>query len=378
MTSRKSLIAAAVLTSAVAALPLAAQTKVTKSDFGKTPDGGAVDAYTLKDAKLEVKVITWGAHITSIKAPDKTGAIADVVMGYNGMDAQSAAPGSGYIADLHSYKGSVVGRYGNRIAKGHFSLDGHPYTLTTNNNGNTLHGGTVGFDRHNWTAKEIPDGVELTLVSPDGDQGFPGKLTAHVRYTLVGDKLKIAYSATTDKPTVINLTNHSYFNLAGSGDILSHVLMLKADRYTPTNSELIPTGELAPVKGTPFDFNTPTAIGARIHDNDQQLKMAGGYDHNYVLTAPGLTTPSVKVVEPTSGRVLTVYTTEPGVQFYSGNSLDPSIKGRTGTPEAKFSGFCLETQHFPDSPNEPKFPTTELKPGQTYHSTTIFQFSVQK
>ena len=351
-----------------------AQTKVTKSDFGKTPDGAPVDAYTLTDKSLEVKIITWGAHIASIEAPDRTGKLADVVLGYAAMDGDK----SGYLADHNTYMGSVVGRYGNRIAGGHFTLAGKQYTLPTNDhNINTLHGGTTGFDWKNWTAKQIPSGVELTLISPDGDMGFPGTVTAHVRYTLTGNKLTLAYSATTDKPTVINLTNHSYFNLAGSGDILAHVLKINASKYTPTDAALIPTGDLPPVANTPFDFRTPTAIGARIGDDNQQLKFAGGYDHNWVLDAPHtLTKPAVILTDPGSGRTLTVYTTEPGVQFYTGNFLDGTFTGTLGN-YAKHAGLCLETQHYPDSPNHPKFPTTEITPTHPYHTTTVFQFTAK-
>ncbi len=383
MKSAKRLLAAALVSSAAItsfnaialaqAATVGTATKVTRSDFGKSPDGAAIDAYTLKDSALEVKVITWGAHITSIKTADKTGAIADVVLGYGGMDASA---GSGYVADKSTYMGSVVGRYGNRIAHGKFSLGGHEYTLPTNDHGkNTLHGGTVGFDHMVWTAKQVPAGVELTLVSNDGDQGFPGKLTAHVTYTLTGNKLKIAYSATTDKPTVINLTNHTYFNLAGSGDILNHVAMIDAGKFTPTDAALIPTGDTPSVEGTPFDFRKPTPIGARINAANDQLKMAGGYDHNWILTGPAsLTHPAAKVVDPGSGRTLTVYTTEPGVQFYTGNFLDGSLKNRDGVAIQKHAGFCLETQHYPDSPNHPAFPTTTLNPGATNRTTTIFEF----
>ena len=363
-----------VLLLAVAA-PLSAQTKVTKADFGKLPDGSVVDVYTLSDATLNVRIMTFGAHIISVKAPDKNGAVADVVLGYDTL--------AGYLADNKTYMGSIVGRYGNRIAKGQFTLDGKKYQLPLNNNGNTLHGGIIGFDRKNWTAKQVPNGVELTVVSPDGDQGFPGKLTASVKYTLVGDKLRMDYNATTDKPTVINLTNHTYFNLAGKGDILGDILTINADKYTPTDAGLIPTGVLAPVAGTPFDFNKPTAIGARIHEPNDQLKIGGGYDHNYVLKANHspvnlLAAPAAVVVDPGSGRTLKVFTTEPGVQFYAGNSLDGSFKGRDGMVYAKNTGFCLETQHYPDSPNEPKFPTTTLLVGQPYRTSTIFQFTVTK
>jgi aldose 1-epimerase len=358
---------------AVLAAASPAQGAVTESSWGKAPSGEAVELFTLTSPTLTVKITNFGAHIVSIDAPDKNGQKADVVLGYGDL--------SGYLADKSTYMGSIVGRYGNRIAKGTFSLDGQTYHLPTNNGPNTLHGGTVGFDRKVWTAQKLADGVELTVVSPDGDQGFPGKLTAHVRYTLAGNSLRIQYSATTTKPTVVNLTNHSYFNLGGegSGDILKEVVTLHAAKYTPTDKGLIPTGELAPVAGTPFDFNKPAAIGLRIHDDNQQLKLAGGYDHNFVLDGPmGTLREAVHVVDPTSGRTLDVKTTEPGVQFYSGNSLTGQFKGPKGVAYAKFNGFCLETQHFPDSPNEPKFPTTELKPGQTLHSETVFTFGVAK
>ena len=368
MNSLKALLALSVLTSACASL--GAQTSVKKSDFGKAPNGATVDAYTLKDKQLEVKISTFGAHITSVQAPDRNGKVTDVVLGYNSQE--------GYNNDTSSYMGSVPGRYANRIAKGEFAIDGKTYHLSTNNNGNTLHGGKEGFDRRIWTAQQIPNGVELTLVSPDGDQGFPGKVTAHVRYTLLGDKLRIAYSANTDKPTVINLTNHSYFNLAGQGDILHDTIMIDADRYTPTTPALIPTGELAAVAGTPFDLRKPTPIGEHIHDKNPQIQGAKGYDHNFVLNPHTLTTPIAQVTDPTVGRTLTVYTTEPGVQFYAGDSLDGTLTGRTGQKYAQYDGFCLETQHFPNSPNEPSFPSTVLKPGQTYSSTTVFQFGVTK
>jgi aldose 1-epimerase len=372
MKSRIGLIALTLCASAACA-----QTTVTKAPFGKTPDGAPVDAYTLKDKTLTVKIITWGAHIIEIDAPDRNGKDADVVLGYKSMDA----PNAGYIADNgKTYMGSVVGRYGNRIAGGKFTIDGKAYQVDVNETkvGNTLHGGKVGFDRKNWTAKEIPDGVELTLVSPDGDMGFPGTLTAHVRYTLEGDKLKLAYTATTDKPTVINLTNHSYFNLAGSGTILDEVMQINADRYTPINAASIPLGDLPSVAGTPFDFRKPTPIGARIHDDNEQLKLAKGYDHNFVLNPPHtLTHAAVVVTDPASGRTLTVYTTEPGVQFYTGNFLDGTLTGRSGQPYVQYDGFCLETQHFPDSPNHPKFPSTTLRPGETYHTTTVFQFTAK-
>jgi aldose 1-epimerase len=354
-----------------------AATTVTKADFGKLKDGRAADVYTLKNADLEVKITNFGARIVSLMAKDRTGKMGNVVLGYNSV--------AGYVNeaqhDKKTYFGAVVGRYGNRIRGGKFTLEGHQHQIPTNNNGNALHGGTHGFDEQLWTAKQIADGVEMTLLSKDGDMGFPGNLTVHVHYTLVGPAIHINYSATTDKPTVVNVTNHSYFNLGGdgSGAILDEVLMLNADKYTPVDAGLIPVGGPKPVAGTPFDFTKPTPIGQRIHDNNEQLKIAGGYDHNFVLNGPnGTMKVAAKVTDPKTGRVLTVSTTEPGVQFYSGNFLDGSYKSVNGVPYAKNNALCLETQHFPDSPNQPSFPTTELKPGQTMHSETVFAFSVQK
>ena len=355
-------------------LAMTANAQVTKTPFGTTPAGKAVDMYTLKDAAITVKVITYGARIQSVIAPDKNGKEADVVLGHPDL--------AGYLADRDTYFGSVVGRYGNRIAKGQFTINGQTSHIPINNNGQTLHGGTDGFDNRVWDAKEIPMGVELTLVSPDGDQGFPGELTAHVRYTLHGHDLRIEYSATTTKPTVLNLTNHSYFNLAGEGNgtILATQVMINADRYTPVSDVLIPTGDLPPVAGTPFDFRTPHAIGERINVTNDQLKIAGGYDHNWVLNgANGTLKLAAKAVDPASGRTLTITTTEPGVQFYTGNFLKEGLI--TGTGGQKYSyrgGFCFETQHFPDSPNQPKFPSTRLDPGKTMRSETVFSFGVQK
>lgn len=348
----------------------AAQTKVTHVPFGKTPAGASVELFTLADNSLNVRIISYGAHIISIKAPDKQGKIANIVLGYDTL--------KDYLVDT-THMGAVPGRYANRIGKGTFELDGKRYHLPLNDHGNTLHGGTDGFDRRVWTGSVVPNGVELTLVSPDGDQGFPGKLTAHVRYTLVGKKLRIDYSATTDKPTVVNLTNHTYFNLAGSGNILSDVVTIDADHITPVDATLIPTGKLELVAGTPFDFRKPTAVGARIHATNEQLKFAGGYDHNFVLNHPGdLSHPAINVTDPSSGRTLTVYTTEPGVQFYSGNFLDGTFKDPSGHPYLKNAGLCLETQHYPDSPNKPGFPSTTLRPGGVYRTSTIFEFGVTK
>ena len=350
---------------------------VTKADFGKLPDGTMTEVYTLKNADLEVKITTYGARIVALDTKDRDGKMGDVVLGYNSVE--------GYVHEAENNKktffGAIVGRYGNRIRDGKFSLDGHHYQVPQNDGPNALHGGPHGFDEKVWDAKQIPDGVEMTLVSPDGDMGFPGKLTAHVRYTLVGDSVHINYSATTDKPTVTNLTNHSYFNLSGdgNGDVLHDVLMINADKYTPVDKTLIPAGGAQPVAGTPFDFRKPTPIGERIGDNNEQLKIAGGYDHNWVLNGPnGELKVAAKLYDPKSGRVLTVSTTQPGVQFYSGNFLDGTYTGKAGSKYEKHAGLCLETQHFPDSPNQPAFPSTELKPGQTLHTETIFAFSVQK
>ncbi len=357
-------------TSLFALAPLA-HGAVTVAPWGNV-DGKPVELYTLTDADLTIRITNFGAHVVSVEAPDRSGKKADVILGYRDL--------AGFQADTKTYMGSVVGRYGNRIAKGTFSLDGQTYHIPTNDHGNALHGGTTGFDRKVWTGQKTANGVELTLVSPDGDMGFPGQLTAHVRYTLEGGSLKIDYSATTTKPTVLNLTNHTYFNLAGegSGTVLNQKIMIPADRITPVNSTLIPTGQLAPVAGTPFDLRQPTAIGAHIHDANDQLKIGGGYDHNFVLNGGAGMHLAAKVVDPASGRTLTVTTTEPGVQFYSGNSLDGSTHGASGAAYGRNAGFCLETQHFPDSPNQPNFPSTELKPGQTMRSETVFTFGVQK
>lgn len=350
-----------------------ASAAVKSEPWGVSSSGEPVALYTLANKDLTVKVTTYGARIVGIDAPDRDGKVEDVVLGHDSL--------AEYEADHGNYFGAVVGRYGNRIANGAFSLEGRRYSVPTNNRGNALHGGTLGFDRKIWTATPLPDGVEMTLVSPDGDMGFPGTLTVHVLYTLEERSLRIVYRATTTKPTIVNLTNHSYFNLHGNahGTILSEQMMINADRFTPVREGLIPTGELASVAGTPFDFRKPTAIGARIQQDDLQLTIARGYDHNFVLNvAKGNSLHlAAHVIDPETGRTLTVTTTEPGVQFYSGNFLDGKVVGKSGVAYAQHAGFCLETQHFPDSPNHPNFPTTELGPEQRIQSVTIFTFGVE-
>ena len=350
---------------------------VTHAPFGKTADGTPVEIYTLTNANgVELKAMTYGCVMTSLKVPDRAGKFADVVLGFDTID--------GYLKDS-PYFGAVVGRYGNRIAKGRFTLNGKTYNLVTNNGPNHLHGGNKGFDKVVWTASPRATaqgvGVVFTRTSPDGEEGYPGKLQTTVTYTLTDkNELIVEYRATTDKATPVNLTQHSYFNLAADdGDILGHQLTIDADRYTPVDDTLIPTGELAPVAGTPFDFRKATAIGARINADNPQLKNGKGYDHNWVLTrnGPGLQH-AVHVVEPKTGRTLDIATTEPGVQFYSGNFLDGTIKGKGGRVYTQRSGFCLETQHYPDSPNHPSFPSTILLPGHTYSSTTVFTFGTSK
>jgi len=356
------------------------QAQVTKQSFGKTPDGTPVDIYTLKSGAFEARIITYGGIVQSLKVPDKNGKVADVVLGFDSIDGYAGGP-----KPNPPFFGAIIGRYGNRIAGGKFTLDGKTYDIPKIEPTNALHGGSRGFDKVVWKGKEIPHGVELTYVSSDGDQGFPGTLTTVVRYTLEGKDLKIDYSATTDKDTVVNLTNHSYFNLAGqgNGDILKHVVKINAGRYTPVNENLIPTGELASVEGTPFDFRKPTAVGARIDADNDQIKKGHGYDHNWVLDSGGKSTVrdrgalAAEVYEPTSGRVLEVITDQPGVQFYTGNFLDGSLTGKDGKVYGHRFGLCLETQHFPDSPNQSKFPSTELKPGQKYHTATVFRFSTR-
>jgi len=372
MTFKHAVAGVAVLLMGSVAWGSVAKAAVSEAQWGKTADGKAVEIFTISDHDLTVRITTFGARVVSIGAPDRNGKMADVVLGYDNVGQ--------YEKDKSTYFGSIVGRYGNRIAKGAFSIDGKTFHIPLNNNGNALHGGPAGFSTRVWTGAEIPDGVEMTLVSPDGDMGFPGALTVHVRYTVVEHSLRVSYSATTTKPTVTNLTNHSYFNLAGDGkgSILDEVLTIPADRYTPVDATQIPTGELAPVAGTPFDFRKPTAIGARINDTNEQLKIGGGYDHNWVLNDAGDSLHlAAKVYDPSSGRTLTVSTTQPGLQFYSGNFLNGTQHGKYGVTYEKNAALCLETQHFPDSPNHPKFASTLLKPGQTLHSETVFTFGVK-
>ncbi len=349
----------------------ATEAKVTKKNFGKTPDGKSVEMFTIKEGAIEADVITYGGIIQSLRVPDKNGKSDDIVLGFD--TAQE------YIDGNKAFFGAIIGRYGNRIAGGKFDLYGKTYQIPQNDGPNALHGGPKGFDKVLWTGKIIPHGVELTYVSADGEMGFPGKLTTSVRYTIAGKDLKIEYSASTDKNTVVNLTNHSYFNLAGAGngDILKDEVKINASRYTPVDAVLIPTGELASVEGTPFDFRKPTAVGARINDNNDQLNKGHGYDHNWVLDSSGKLAEAAEVYESSSGRVMQVLTDQPGVQFYTGNFLDGTIKGKGGKIYGHRAALCLETQHFPDSPNHPKFPSTELKPGQKYHTVTVFRFSTR-
>jgi len=350
---------------------------ITKTPFGKMPEGQVMDLYTLTNrGGMKVTITNYGGRVVSILVPDRQGKMSDVVLGFDNLD--------GYLGN-NPFFGALVGRYANRIGKARFTLNGVEYKLAQNDGPNSLHGGVKGFDKVDWTARESsknPPALELTYVSPDGEEGYPGKLTSIVVYTLTdSNELKIDYTAITDKDTVLNLTNHAYFNLAGegNGDILKHDIMINADRFTPVDSTLIPTGELRKVEGTPFDFRKATAIGARIDANDEQIKFGRGYDHNFVLnrTGRGLTL-AARVTGPQSGRVLEVRTTQPGIQFYTGNFLDGSVHGKGAKAYGHRSAFCLETQHFPDSPNQPKFPSTVLKPGQTYHETTIYKFSATK
>jgi aldose 1-epimerase len=354
--------------------------------FGATPSGEEVQLYTLRNRTgMEARIMTYGGIVTTLTAPDREGHFADVVLGYDSLQ--------GYLKDS-PYFGALIGRYGNRIAKGQFILNGKTYQLATNDGPNSLHGGNVGFDKAVWKVAECEmtaDGPKLALsyVSVDGEEGYPGTLSVRVAYTLGNNnELRLDYTATTTQPTVVNLTQHSYFNLRGHGacprgncplgDILGHVVQIDADRFTPVDSTLIPSGELKSVVGTPFDFRRPTPIGARIEADDEQLMNGKGYDHNWVInrTKPGVARQAI-VYEPDTGRVLEIYSTEPGVQFYSGNFLDGALAGKGGWVYKFRSGFCLEPQHFPDSPNKPHFPSTVLRPDGIYESTIIIRFSAR-
>ena len=351
--------------------------RVTRSAFGVTPDGAAVELYTIEAGATRVCAATYGGHLTEIAFADSAGAAADVALGYDDL--------AGYVGDT-AYFGALVGRYANRIAGGRFTLDGETYTLATNNGPNALHGGLVGFNRVMWEAEPFEQGeaggVILQHVSPDGDQGYPGMLDVRVTYTVTEDALTIDYRATSDTATPVNLTQHTYWNLAGhaAGSIAAHELTLAAARFTPVDETLIPTGERRAVGGTPFDFRAPHAIGARIDDDDEQLRIGGGYDHNYVVDRspddePDALAFAARVYEPRSGRVLDVHTTEPGIQCYSGNMIPDGLAGKQGARYARRGGLALETQHYPDSPNQPSFPTTILRAGRPYTSRTIYRFS---
>jgi aldose 1-epimerase len=351
---------------------------ITKAAYGQLPNGQSADLYTLRNAEgMEAKITNYGGIVVSLTAPDREGKFADVTLGFDSLNT--------YVAK-NPYFGALIGRYGNRIAKGKFTLDGKEYTLPVNDGPNSLHGGKKGFDKVVWTATPVEGdepALKLAYTAKDGEEGYPGTLNVEVTYTLQKDNaLRIDYQATTDKPTVINLTNHSYFDLSAgkSSDILGHELSLEADRFLPVDQTLIPTGELKAVAGTPFDFTKSSVVGSRINDTtDTQLQYGKGYDHCWVFADSSRSLKAVATVyEPTTGRVMTVSTTEPAVQFYTGNFLDGTLTGKEGRVYKKRTGFCLETQHYPDAPNQPAFPTTTLKPGETYRTTTVYKFSSRK
>ena len=346
---------------------------VTTAPFGKTLDGTPVNLYTLRNTKgSEAKITEYGGIVVSLTMPDRAGKMGDVVLGYSTLD--------GYLTN-NPYFGCLVGRYGNRIGKGTFKLGTETYQLATNNGPNHLHGGIKGFDKVVWNAKpaQTPDGpaLELSYVSKDGEEGFPGTLSVKAVYTLTDkNELKVEFTATTDKTTICNLTHHSYFNLACGGDILKHEVTIPANKYVPVDPTLIPVGKFAPVKGTPFDFNKSTAIGARIDNKDEQLGFGKGYDHSWVIRKRAGLGLMARVYEPSSGRVMEVLSTDPGLQFYTGNFLDGSIIGKGGSYKFR-TGFCMEPQHYPDSPNQPKFPSVVLRPGQVYKNTIIYRFATR-
>lgn len=374
---------AAVLGAGLAAAPALSMAagSITRAPFGQLQDGRSAEIFTLRNpVGMETLITNYGGIIVSLMVPDRTGETADVVLGHDTLAEYT---------DGHPFFGCITGRYANRIAKGKFTLDGKEYTLPVNNGPNSLHGGKSGFDKKLWTVKQadlvsdVPTLV-LTYTSADGEEGYPGALSCEVTYSLTSaGELKIHYSATTDKPTVVNLTNHSYFNLAGdgSGSITDHLMMISADRYTPTDADLIPTGKLAEVAGTPLDFRKPKRIGEQIEEPDfEPIKFGAGYDHNFVVNGEaGTLRLAAKVTEPKSGRVMECLTTEPAIQLYTMNHGGPEpIRGKGGRGYAKRGAFCLETQHYPDSPNQPSFPATVLRPGQTYSHTTVYKFSVEK
>ena len=344
---------------------------ITSERFGVTPAGEEVHLFSLDNEQgMSVEIINYGGIITSIRVPDRKGNLADVVLGHDTLE--------GYL-NRSRYFGALIGRFANRIARGRFTLNDVEYQLAINNGQNHLHGGVRGFDKVLWEAQVIDEGVELNYLSKDSDEDYPGNLNAIVTYRLNdANELRLDYDATTDRDTIINLTNHSYFNLAGGGGILDHELQIEANAFTPIDETLIPTGEIRNVKGTPMDFTSPTAIGARIGNDDDQLRFAGGYDHNFVLRSDrGTLRTAARVYEPQTGRVMELFTTQPGLQFYSGNFLDGTLVGKSGRAYTKNSGCCFETQHFPDSPNQPHFPSTVLRPGEKYHHTTIYRFSAE-
>ncbi|HZB34377.1 MAG TPA: aldose epimerase family protein [Streptosporangiaceae bacterium] len=355
-------------------MPATMKANITKDLFGTLDDGTKVWRYTLTNSRIRVRIITYGGIVQTIEVPDRRGRVTNVALGFATLDDYVASNNPG------PYFGALIGRYANRIAEGTFTLDGVTHQLPINNDPNSLHGGTDSFDKRVWTPTAGRNSagdptLRLALTSPDGDQGYPGTLRATATYTVTDDSIRVDYRATTDKATIVNLTNHSYFNLAGegTGDINGHLMQLNANRYTPVDATLIPTGQLAPVAGTPLDFTKPVAIGDRIRDNFEQLVFGRGYDHNWVLNGSGFRL-AARVTEPTTGRVLSMFTDQPGIQFYSGNFLDGTLYGTSGRQYRQGDGFALETQHFPDSPNHANFPSTVLRPGDTYRTSTVYTF----